>query len=158
MGEDSPFHEIDPQKEMQQMLGEAVEETPEKSYSELTIPEAMQKFYDFVEDRIKNGAPKYQIGGSEMSVKEWNRLLAKIDEEINAAKEQLREELRKAKEKAKTAGDKTPEEAEILGITKEQIARLFEDPDQKAGSSADFIDPEEVYQAWMTQHKNDREG
>lgn len=146
MGENPSFHEISPDT----ILGKQapVLEEPEDDYSSLTISEAMKRFTAFVEDRIKNGDPKYQIGGSEMSVKEWNRLIAKIDDEIDAAKEQLREELRKAKKVHAAAADQK-EEDKLLGITKEQIARLFEDPDKKPKQTASETDTEEVYQPWM---------
>lgn len=151
---DAPFHEINPQEELQRQMGEKISE-PEKEdgYEDLTVEKALQKFYEFVEDRIKNGDPKYQIGASEMSVKEWNRLLEKIDAEIDAAKEQLREEIRKAKEEAQKVTSQ--EEAEVTkaddGITREMIARLFEDPDSDLPDFATMVNPEEVYQAWMSQ-------
>ncbi len=119
---DAPFHEIDPKEETEQLLAknrhssdiqeESENEKEEPGYGDLTLEQAMKKFYDFVEDRIKNGDPKYQIGGEEMSVREWNRLIEKIDDEIDTAKEQLREEIQKEKEE-------------------EQVARLLEDPDEE---------------------------
>lgn len=142
MGENI-FHKIDPKEETRRLINQKKdlskdgdkdvqneEVQDEKSYEDMTIEEAMQKFYDFVEDRIKNGDPKYQIGAAEMSVKEWNRLLEKIDDEIDAAKEQLREEVRKAKEEAKKAtskADVVEKKEDEDRITKERIARLFED-------------------------------
>lgn len=151
---DAPFHEVNPQEELKKQMGEQIPESEEeKGYENLTVEEGMQRFYKFVEDRIKNGAPKYQIGASEMSVKEWNRLLEKIDAEIDAAKEQLREEIRKAKEEAKKVTSE--KESEVTkaedGITKEQIARLFEDQDSDGPDFATPVNPEEVYQAWMSQ-------
>ncbi|MCI8327131.1 MAG: hypothetical protein HFI37_05070 [Lachnospiraceae bacterium] len=130
MGENPSFHVIDPIEEQRRLMGDPLlEEEQEEGYEDLTIEEAMQKFYNFVEDRIKNGGPKYRIGAAEISVKEWNRLLKKVDAEIDAAKEQLREKVKKAKEKAKKV---TPErETEVIksdsSVTKEQIARLFEE-------------------------------
>lgn len=139
MGENL-FREIDPQAETDRLLNEKKigsdgileENKEEEKDSNMTIGEAMQKFYDFVEDRIKNGDPKYQIGAGEMSVKEWNRLLEKVDDEIDAAKKQLREEVQKAKEEAKKAtskADVVEKKRNEDRITKEQIARLFEDLD-----------------------------
>lgn len=140
MGENI-FHKVDPKEETGGLIDENKnlsgkeqihDAEDEDSYEDMTIEEAMQKFYDFVEDRIKNGDPKYQIGAAEMSVKEWNRLLEKIDDEIDAAKEQLREEVRKAKEEEKKAtskADVVEKKRNEDRITKEQIARLFEDLD-----------------------------
>lgn len=58
------------------------------SYMNKSIEEAITDFYHFIEDRIKNGDPKYQTGGSEISVKDWKRLMEYIDDTM----EQVREE------------------------------------------------------------------
>ena len=55
-----------------------------------SIEEAITDFYHFIEDCIKNGDPKYQTGGSEISVKDWKRLMEYIDDTM----EQVREEQR----------------------------------------------------------------
>ena len=92
------------------------------SYMNKSIEEAITDFYHFIEDRIKNGDPKYQTGGSEISVKDWKRLMEYIDDTM----EQVREEQRlEAKEsKAQTLEHRS----DITNsITAEQIARLFED-------------------------------
>lgn len=95
---------------------------PSNTYMNKSIEEAMTDFYHFIEDRIINGDPKYQVGGSEMSVKEWNRLMEYID----ATMEQVREEQRLEAEESK---EQTLEHRSDItnSITAEQIARLFED-------------------------------
>ena len=65
---------------------------------ELTLEEALLQFYEFIEDRIKNGPPKYMIGNSEFSIEEWDKLLEGIDGELDAIKEELRERIEKLKE------------------------------------------------------------
>lgn len=60
--------------------------------------EAMLDFYNYVEDRIKNGDPKIPIGGSEMSVKEWDKLLEKVDGNLENIREELEERIRKQRE------------------------------------------------------------
>lgn len=124
---DAPSHEIDPEEETRRLMGEKIEDSQkEADYADMTIEEAMQKFYKYIEERIKNGDKEYQIGAASMSAKEWDRLLEQIDTDIDAAKEQLREEIRKAKEEE--------------GITKEQIARLFEDKDSDENSFLEHIE------------------
>ena len=49
------------------------------SYMNKSIEEAITDFYHFIEDCIKNGDPKYQTGGSEISVKDWKRLMDRIE-------------------------------------------------------------------------------
>lgn len=63
--------------------------------------EALLQFYNFVEDRVKNGAPKYQIGGSELSIDEWDKLLEKIDINLDDIKDELAERVEKMKESEK---------------------------------------------------------
>lgn len=63
--------------------------------------EALLQFYNFVEDRVKNGAPKYQIGGSELSIDEWDKLLEKIDVNLDDIKDELAERVEKMKESEK---------------------------------------------------------
>jgi len=60
--------------------------------------EALLQFYNFVEDRVKNGAPKFQVGGSELSIDEWNHLLEKIDGNLDDIKNQMAERIKKIKE------------------------------------------------------------
>lgn len=65
---------------------------------ELTVEEAMLQFYEFIEDRIKNGPPKYLIGISEFSVAEWDKLIEGIDGQLDAIREELRERIEQMKE------------------------------------------------------------
>lgn len=102
------------------------------SYMNKSIEEAITDFYHFIEDCIKNGDPKYQTGGSEISVKDWKRLMEYIDDTM----EQVREEQRlEAKEsKAQTLEHRS----DITNsITAEQIARLFEDLTSSSESTSD---------------------
>ena len=66
----------------------------------VTFASALADFQEYVKTRIKEGPPKIRIGGAEFSQKDWERLLKKIDKEIDAYKEELRERLRKLKEKS----------------------------------------------------------
>lgn len=74
------------------------EELPEDESSGEEKSPVMQ-YYDFVMDRIKNGPPKYQTGSQAMSVKEWDRLLDKVDDCIDAIRDEQEERQEKLKEK-----------------------------------------------------------
>lgn len=101
----------------------------------LSIEEALKQFYEFIQDRIKNGPPKYAIGNSEFSKDEWDKLLASIDEQLEDVKEevedrvekieamQLKAELEKEKEqKASQTGSKQYISAdEIAGLDSTQL-------------------------------------
>ena len=63
-----------------------------------TWDEAMTKFSDFVENRIKNGPPKFSIGAEEFSIKEWEHLLEKVDESLDNAKEEAEAQQERLKE------------------------------------------------------------
>lgn len=47
--------------------------------TELTYEEALLEFYEFIEERIKNGPPKYMTGNSEFSIEEWDKLMESIE-------------------------------------------------------------------------------
>ncbi|MDE6750478.1 MAG: hypothetical protein K2K21_15680 [Lachnospiraceae bacterium] len=64
----------------------------------LTVEEALQKFYEFIEDRIKNGPPKYMIGNSEFSIEGWEKFLESIDGQIDDIKEETKEMIERMKE------------------------------------------------------------
>ncbi len=64
----------------------------------LTMEEALLQFYEFIEDRIKNGPPKYMIGNSEFSVEEWDKLLEDFDDQLDALREEMRERIAKLRE------------------------------------------------------------
>ncbi len=97
----------------------------------ITFTKMLEEFHEFVKKRLKEGPPKIQIGASEFSEEEWEKLMKKIDQDIDAYKEELRARIRKEQEKepvsppagsaveakslAETAGvdtgnDETPEE------------------------------------------------
>lgn len=115
---DAPFHKIDPKEAVFSEKEQTIKEQTVKEqtdYEDMTMEAAMQRFYEYIENRIKNGNEAYQLGGEAMSVKEWNRLIERIDADIDNAKEQIREEKQKADEES---------------ITTEQVARLLEDRDE----------------------------
>lgn len=92
--------------------------------TELTLEEALLQFYEFIEDRIKNGPPKYQIGNSEFSTEEWEKFLEGIDEQIDEIKEDLRERIEKLKEqqvKAELAKGSAKEAAEARDSDEEEL-------------------------------------
>lgn len=70
-----------------------------------TYEEALLEFYEFVEERVKNGPPKIQTGGGEFSIEEWEKLLEEVDGALDAYKEELRERIAKLKEKQLLSSD-----------------------------------------------------
>ena len=96
--------------------------------NELTHGEALLAFYDFIEDRIKNGPPKIATGGAEFSVKDWDRLIENLDRYLEAVREELRQRLEKGdtqqsgetQKTASTDGDESLEE---------KVAELFKERD-----------------------------
>jgi hypothetical protein len=62
---------------------------------------AMKEFSAFVEDRIKNGPPKYMIGAQELSIDEWDRLIEHVDKAIDNIQEEQKERIEKVKEREK---------------------------------------------------------
>lgn len=59
---------------------------------------ALMKFQEYVKDRIENGPPKFLIGSMAISIEEWDKLLAKVDEAIDDIKEEQRENQEKPEE------------------------------------------------------------
>lgn len=49
------------------------------------------EFYGYVQERIENGPPKFMIGSTEMSIKDWDKMMEKIDALLDEIKEELRE-------------------------------------------------------------------
>lgn len=101
----------------------------------------LSEFGEYVEQRIKDGPPKIQIGGSEFSEKEWEQLLRKIDKDIDAYKEELRERIRKQQEaaamKKAAAGTVASEAAEaIAGAAGSQSGESSESAGQTPGTEA----------------------
>ena len=96
---------------------------------ELTHEEALLAFYDFIEDRIKNGPPKIVTGGAEFSVKEWDKLIESLDRYL----EEVRAELRERIAKQENGRTEEPEE-KVSSVSdeeslEEKVAKLFEDRD-----------------------------
>ncbi len=113
--------------------GESEEDTDNMA---LTVEEALQKFYEFIEDRIKNGPPKYMIGNSEFSIEEWEKFLESIDGQIDDIKEETRELIERLKEEhnerlAQTAEEQavndSKEDRKNAEIEEELLMGLFQD-------------------------------
>ena len=62
---------------------------------------ALNQYTDYVQERIKNGPEKFQIGASEFTLEEWDKLMEKIDKDIDMLKEEQKERLEKEEAKAK---------------------------------------------------------
>ena len=75
----------------------------------------LEEFHAYVKQRIKEGPPKIQIGGSEFSEEEWEQLMKKIDEDIDAYKEELRQRILKQKEESE-AGKEADSAAETKSL------------------------------------------
>ena len=78
---------------------ELTEETSDSEKSSLSeFQKQLLEFREYVKKRIKEGPPKIVTGGAEFSEEEWEKLIRKIDRDIDAYKEELRERIRKQKE------------------------------------------------------------
>lgn len=103
--------------------------------SVLTLEEALLDFYEFVEDRIKNGPPKYLIGNAEFSIEEWDKLLESIDEQLDDIREEMRERIEKLKEQMMQDGqdrenqyrEDTEQDTEEKKMEEELLRSLFQD-------------------------------
>lgn len=72
------------------------QEGEEESEEELvTFAKMLEEFHAFVKKRIKEGPPKIPTGGSEFSIEDWEKLMKRIDEDIDAYKAELRARIRK---------------------------------------------------------------
>lgn len=89
--------------------------------------EALLKFYEYTEDRVKNGPPKIQIGASAISEEDWKKLIEKIDEEINARKTELRERMEKRLLKEKLQKTQQQEEQQKEEIDQALIQKILEE-------------------------------
>ena len=69
--------------------------------NKVSFQESMQAFKERALDQIRNGEPTYQIGASEMSIKEWDKLMDKVDKDIDSIKEEQKERLEKEEEERK---------------------------------------------------------
>lgn len=101
----------------------------------LTLEEALLDFYEFVEDRIKNGPPKYLIGNAEFSIEEWEKLMESIDEQLDDIREEMRERIAKLKEQMMQDGqdkenryrEDTEQDTKEKKIEEELLRSLFQD-------------------------------
>lgn len=89
-------------------------EDEEEAKEEESFGAMLMEFHAFVKKRIKEGAPKIQIGASFFSEKEWKQLLKKIDKDIDDYKEELRQRV-KNRDKAAAAKQTSGIAAEALG-------------------------------------------
>lgn len=85
--------------------GTFTDATAEEPKEPKTYEEALLEFYEFVEERVKNGPPKIQTGGGEFSIEEWDKLLEEVDDALDAYIEELRERIAKLKEKQLLSSD-----------------------------------------------------
>lgn len=99
------------------------EETAGEETEPITFSEMLKQFEEFVEKRIKEGPPKIQIGGAEFTEEEWERLLKKIDKDIDAYKEELRERLRRRQEQEalNSAAGSVEEELGAESVSEEEV-------------------------------------
>lgn len=91
--------------------------------------EALQEYYDYVEERIKNGPPKIPTGGSEMSVEEWKKLIEKVDRDLEAVREEQAERFEKLQEEEQL--EEPVEEA--------RIKKLLEDKEESGETVSHVI-------------------
>ena len=68
--------------------------------TEEAYKKALDKFYVYAGERVKDGPPKFAIGGSEFSIEDWKKLMKSVDEQIDAIKEEIREDIRAREEEA----------------------------------------------------------
>lgn len=91
---------------------ESEENTQERAKDAPDFHREMLAFYERVEEQIKNGPPKFRIGSAEMSEDEWEKLLEKVDANLDAVKEE--QEKRFAQQEEDAAEEKTAAHSEIL--------------------------------------------
>lgn len=77
---------------------------------------ALNQYTDYVQERIKNGPEKFRTGGSEFTLEEWDKLMEKIDKDIDMLKEEQKERLEKEAAKAE-AKERLKEQEEEDGET-----------------------------------------
>lgn len=80
---------------------------------------AFNQYTDYVQDRIKNGPEKFAIGSTEFSIKEWDKLMEKLDEDIDAIQEEQEERIQKAlEEQLKQKAEKPETDDSESGVSK----------------------------------------
>lgn len=137
-------YEIDPDK-LDKETTDPIERTALEAWEQknadtdeeksLTMAEALLSFYEFIEDRIKNGPPKYMIGNAEYSIAEWDKLLEDFDDQLDDIREELRERIEKMKEeqlKSELSGEEQAAQIDIQNAEKKKIeeellSSLFQD-------------------------------
>ena len=87
-----------------------------KSSAASEYTKSLEDYRDYVEYRIKNGPQKFQIGAEEMSLKEWEALLKKVDTAIEDFKESTKEEIEILKEEREQMEQENDEELEALRV------------------------------------------
>lgn len=76
------------------------EKSKETIDTESAFAQALEKFYVYAEERVKNGPPKFAIGSAAYTTEEWDKLIKSVDKDIDTAKEELRDRIRKEEEEA----------------------------------------------------------
>ncbi len=112
---------------IEKLAVETWESYHEEPAAEEEFEEALLRFYEFVEDRVKNGPPKIQIGASAISEKDWRKLIEKIDDAIRARKAELRERMEKRllQENLRKTGEQEGQQNEE--IDKDLIQKILEE-------------------------------
>lgn len=90
------------------------------------------EFKEYVRERLKDGPPKIPIGGAEFTEEEWEKLIRKIDRDIDAYKEELRERIRKRKE-----AEAVQKTADRVTDTVQKAAEAVSGKVQASGSTSD---------------------
>lgn len=91
--------------------------------------QALENYTAYVRERVKEGPEKFQIGASSMSLKEWDTLMEKVDEAINAIREAMEKEIemREMKEEAERLRELKEYQFEIGDMESYQYSeRLYE--------------------------------
>lgn len=78
--------------------GAARKKYVENNGKDATDENSLGNFYDFIQDRIKNGEPKYAIGASEMSIGDWKKLMDRVDKDIDTIQAEQEERIEKQKQ------------------------------------------------------------
>ncbi len=71
---------------------------PASSTTEEEYKKALDKFSVYAEERVKEGPPKFAIGAAEFSIEDWEKLLASVDKELDAMREDMRERIEEKKD------------------------------------------------------------
>lgn len=104
--------------------GTADGDVSDKDKTESSFSKALQEYGKTLKKNIESGdnEPSYQIGGASYTEKEWNKLIKRVDKEIDKIKEEQAERLEKEKEEEalkKGNMDKTQEIVEKEAVASE---------------------------------------